>query len=208
MFFIDTNGIVFILGTRHVLYRQGDGPPTAHTIDESKGRLLMLRITKAEDQAVRLVMRLADVGAQMTLGQLAEQENLPEPTVAKLLGQLRRGGVVEAIRGRHGGYVLAGSPAEISVGRVLESLGMGQSPDQPCDANADPGCECPRNEDCGLRAVWRYLQIQVAGLLDKITIADLMRVERTVGDQLEQIWPLEDSATGETDEPRAMSEGA
>ncbi len=168
----------------------------------------MLRITKAEDQAVRLVMRLADVGSQMTLGQLAEQENLPEPTVAKLLGQLRRGGVVEAIRGRHGGYVLAAAPGEISVGQVLESLGMAQSPEQPCEPNADPGCECPRNEDCGLRAVWRYLQAQVAGLLDKTTIADLMRVERTVGDQLEQIWPLENSGSGETDEPRAMSEGA
>ena len=77
----------------------------------------MFRISKAEEQALRLTMRLASVGTQQTLGELAEAERLPEPTVAKLLGQLKRGGVVEAVRGRRGGYVLADQPAMISAAR-------------------------------------------------------------------------------------------
>ena len=59
----------------------------------------MFRVTRAEEQAVRLSMRLAMVREQMTLAQLAQAEDLPEPTVAKLLNMLRRGGVVEAVRG-------------------------------------------------------------------------------------------------------------
>ncbi|MBD3221826.1 Rrf2 family transcriptional regulator [bacterium] len=168
----------------------------------------MLRITKAEDQAVRLVMQLATSGEQLTLGQLAEREALPEPTVAKLLGQLRRGGVVEAIRGRHGGYTLAGTPDEISAGQVLRALGSDPAPDHPCVVDPSNGGDCPRTEDCGLRAVWRHLQIQVNGLLEKTTIADLLRVEDNVGGRLHQLWPREDGGSSETPAPNAYSEGA
>jgi len=173
----------------------------------------MLRITKAEDQAVRLVMQLAASGEQMTLGQLAEREGLPEPTVAKLLGQLRRGGVVEAIRGRHGGYVLGGDPEQITTGSVLRALGSDPAPDHPCVLDPETGGgDCPRTGDCGLRAVWRYLAQQVAGLLEKTTIADLLKVEQSVGGQLQQLWPLEEEATAknhdDTGADRALSEGA
>lgn len=154
----------------------------------------MLRITKAEDQAVRLVMRLAATGEQQTLGQLAEQEALPEPTVAKLLGQLRRGGVVEAIRGRHGGYVLSRDPADIPVAEVLRALGSGPVSDHPCVESPENGGDCPRTDDCGLRAVWRHLQEQVNGLLENTTMADLLRVEASVGGHVQQIWPAENAS--------------
>jgi Rrf2 family protein len=84
---------------------------------------MMLRISKAEDQAIRLCMRLAKQSGQQTLSVLAAQEAMPEPTAAKLLGLLRRGGIVAALRGRNGGYELAAPPAEISVAAVLRSLG-------------------------------------------------------------------------------------
>ena len=169
----------------------------------------MLRITKAEDQAVRLVMQLAATGEQLTLGQLAEREGLPEPTVAKILGQLRRGGVVEAIRGRHGGYVLGGDPAAISAGQVLRALGSEPAPDHPCVLDPDSGGgDCPRTGDCGLRAVWRYLAQQVTGLLESTSIADLLEVERNVGGRLQQLWPLETEGQDTTGADRALSEGA
>jgi len=168
----------------------------------------MLRITKAEDQAVRLVMRLAATGEQMTLGLLAERESLPEPTVAKLLGLLRRGGVVEAIRGRHGGYVLARDPGEISAAEVLRSLGSDPAPDHPCVEAPENGGDCPRTEDCGLRAVWRHLQVQVTGLLENTSVADLLRVESSVGGHLHQLWPREDGGPEIIDAKRAFSEGA
>ena len=101
----------------------------------------MFRVTRAEEQAVRLTMRLATEGCQKTLGELAVEENLPEPTVAKLLGMLRRGGVVQAVRGRHGGYVLAGAPETISAGAVIRSVCGDEVFEFPChDANEPPDC--------------------------------------------------------------------
>lgn len=167
----------------------------------------MLRITKAEEQAVRLIMRLAEAGGRMTLGQLADKESLPEPTVAKLLGQLRRGGVVEAIRGRHGGYVLANPPADISTACVLRALGCEPAPDHPCVTDPINGGDCPRIGDCGLRAVWRHLQLQVTDLLEGMSIADLLRVEKSVGDKLERLWPVENEGQVDSSVARAFPRG-
>lgn len=147
----------------------------------------MFRITRAEEQAVRLIMRLASVGRQQTLGELAEAEVLPEPTVAKLLGYLRRGGVVEAVRGRNGGYVLADAPENISAGRVIESV-SGESPfTHPCTDQMDT--DCPRSNDCGLRPVWHYLESRVTDVLEQTSIADLLKKEATASVEIQDLWP-------------------
>jgi Rrf2 family protein len=168
----------------------------------------MLRITKAEDQAVRLVMQLAVSGEQLTLGQLAQLEGLPEPTVAKLLGQLRRGGVVEAVRGRHGGYALAAPASEITAAQVLRALGNDPAPEHHCVSDPASGGACPRTADCGLRAVWRHLQLQVAALLDQTSVADLLQVERRVGGHLQQLWPTGPEQRDSHGAGRALTEGA
>jgi len=175
------------------------------SVNESK---TMLRITKAEDQAVRLVMQLALAGEQLTLGELARRESLPEPTVAKLLGQLRRGDVVQAIRGRHGGYILSAPPAELSAAQVLRALGSDPAPTHPCVSDPQNAGDCPRAEDCGLRAVWRHLQAQVTDLLTRTSIADLLDLEREVGGHLSEIWPLEERSKLDTGAGRAYTEGA
>ncbi len=148
----------------------------------------MFKINKAEEQAMRLTLRLAATGKQQTLSDLAEAEELPEPTVAKVLGQLRRGGVVDAVRGRHGGYVLAGKPAEISASQVLSSVSVGFIAGSPCPRHGkDP---CPRDSDCGLRSVWQHLEKTLSEVLEQTNIADLLEKESTVANRLQNRWPL------------------
>jgi Rrf2 family protein len=149
----------------------------------------MFRVTRAEEQAVRLTMRLAAEGGQKTLSELALDEQLPEPTVAKLLGMLRRGGVVNAVRGRHGGYVLAGTPETISAGSVIRSVSGEDVFEFPCH-DADEPPDCPRNTDCGLRPVWRHLGERVAEVLEQTSIADLLKREATQSRALQELWPL------------------
>ena len=149
----------------------------------------MFRVNRAEEQAVRLIMRLAVVGEQMTLSDLAVAENLPEPTVAKLLGMLRRGGVVEAVRGRNGGYILAEVPGRTSVASVIRSISGHKVFEYPCSA-ASGRPDCHRTEDCGLRAVWQLLDSRVADVLEKTSIADLLHTEASASRTLENLWPL------------------
>lgn len=149
----------------------------------------MFRVTRAEEQAVRLIMRLAVVGEQLTLSDLALAEDLPEPTVAKLLGMLRRGGVVEAVRGRNGGYVLARSPDQTSAASVIRSISGELVFEYPCsEANEQP--DCPRTDNCGLRPVWQHLGSRVAEVLEQTSIADLLRKEEAASANLQNLWPL------------------
>lgn len=147
----------------------------------------MFRITRAEEQALRLIMRLAATGQQQTLGELADGESLPEPTVAKLLGYLRRGGVVDAVRGRNGGYILADEPARISAAKVIGCINGDPAFSYPCTNPSD--ADCPRVGDCGLRPVWRHLENRVTAVLEQTSIADLLRSEAAASANLQDLWP-------------------
>lgn len=147
----------------------------------------MFRVSRAEEQALRLIMRLAASGQQQTLGELAEGEGLPEPTVAKLLGYLRRGAVVEAVRGRNGGYILADHPERISAGQVLGCINGDTAFEYPCGNPSVP--TCPRNSDCGLRPVWRHLETRVAEVLDQTSVADLLKKEKDAALGVGTLWP-------------------
>ena len=54
---------------------------------------------------------------------IAQRQDLPAPYLEKLLIELRRAGLVESLRGAQGGYRLAHSPAQISLGQILEAVG-------------------------------------------------------------------------------------
>jgi Rrf2 family protein len=149
----------------------------------------MFRVTRAEEQAVRLVMRLAASGGQQTLAVLADAEKLPEPTVAKLLGMLRRGGVVEAVRGRNGGYVLAGRPEGISAAAVVQAVSGPDVFEYPC-ADALERPDCTRSTNCGLRPVWRHLGERVSEVLQQTSVADLLQREAEASRNLQELWPL------------------
>jgi Rrf2 family protein len=150
----------------------------------------MFRVTRAEEQAVRLIMRMATLDRQVTLSELAEHEKLPEPTVAKMLGMLRREGVVSAVRGRNGGYVLNERPAAISAAEVVRAVSNGATFGYPCrDASHPP--DCPRTDNCGLRPMWRHLERRVNEVLQQTSIEDLLKSETKADRDLQNLWSLD-----------------
>jgi Rrf2 family protein len=147
-----------------------------------------MKISKAEEHALRLAVRLAREGRQMTLSELAELERLPEPTVAKLVGRMRRGGVVTAVRGRNGGYELAASADETDVASVIRSLGKPLL-DGACSATEPRDAHCPHLANCGVRSMWHHLESRLAAVLERTTLADLCRDESLVTLQMTERWP-------------------
>lgn len=154
-----------------------------------------MKISKAEEQSLRLLTCLARAGDQLTLTELAEREHLPEPTVAKLLARLRRGDVVRALRGRNGGYALSRPAARTTVADVIRALGgtilvgAGCSPARPLDAS------CPHVDDCGMRPMWRLLERRLEQVFENTSMADLCRPEFQVTRQLTELWPEERGET-------------
>ncbi|MBC8424006.1 Rrf2 family transcriptional regulator [bacterium] len=132
-----------------------------------------MKIMKTDEQALRITTCLARGGGQMTQAEIAAAERLPQPTVTKLLSQLRRGGVVRTVRGRLGGYELARPAGEISVAEVMTSLGRPLLVGSECSHEDPMDAICPHVGDCGLRSVWRALSARIASLLEGTSLADL-----------------------------------
>lgn len=133
-----------------------------------------MRITKAEEYGLRLVIRLAAEGGQLTIRELADREQLPEATVAKVVGRLRHAGVVAAERGRNGGYALTRAAEQITIARVVEAFDERMYDPTFCD-RMSPGQEtCAHSTSCGLRPVWRGLTAVIGDFLAGITVADVV----------------------------------
>lgn len=135
-----------------------------------------------------MALRLAESGEQMTLGELAEVERLPEPTVAKILAKLRRAGIARATRGRKGGYELVASPEETTVAQLVHALGSTRTPGRFCQAGHMNAAECHHSGDCSLRSVWDFLEARMFQVLENTSLADLQKTRRQIDVHLEGLW--------------------
>ena len=95
---------------------------------------------------------------------------VPEAYLEQLLGALRRAGLVTAVRGAQGGYLLARPPEEITVRNILEAV---EGPLSFSDCVTHPESPCERSAHCPAKGVWEYLTGEINSLLDRITLADM-----------------------------------
>ena len=152
-----------------------------------------MKVTKEEEQGLRLALSLARTDGRSTLGDLAEREQLSVALTAKILGKLRRGGVVRALRGRNGRYELSATAEDVSVADVLHALAP--TVVRGCfNADRTDAQSCPHVDDCSLRPVWQHIEQQVSGVLEQITLMDLLREEQQVNEQVERLWPPRSAA--------------
>lgn len=70
-----------------------------------------------------LELSLQADGVPLSVRTIADRQAIPAPYLEKLLIALRHANIVESVRGVHGGYRLARSPASIFLGQVLEAVG-------------------------------------------------------------------------------------
>ena len=101
----------------------------------------------------------------ISLRQMAET-GIQLDYLEQLLAALRRGGLVNAVRGAQGGYQLSRSPAEITVGEIR---GATEGPVRFCDCATDAAA-CSQRDHCDTQHMWHYLSDQMNGLLDSITL--------------------------------------
>ena len=98
---------------------------------------------------------------------------VPEDYLEQLLGNLRRAGLVTTVRGAQGGYQLAKAPEAITVGDIIDAT---EGPLTISECISDEGC-CHRSGECRTRRVWEYLSNSINGLLQSISLRDMLEQE-------------------------------
>jgi Rrf2 family transcriptional regulator, iron-sulfur cluster assembly transcription factor len=139
-----------------------------------------MKITAQEEYGLRMLIRIAGCMDQegMSIPQLSEAEGLTPHYVAKLTRILRMKGFINSTPGNRGGYVLAMPASEIVINEVLKALGGPLFDQQFCGSHAGSFKLCTNSVDCSTRSLWQMIQHIVDGLLDKITLHDLVNTEK------------------------------
>jgi Rrf2 family protein len=114
-----------------------------------------------------LDLSLQPAGSCSSVSAIAERQHLPAPYLEKLLIELRRSHLVASVRGAHGGYRLAQSPAQISLGQILEAVGESVSP------LAQLAITPEQAEDWVTSMLWQRLHQKLKEAFYSITLEDL-----------------------------------
>jgi FeS assembly SUF system regulator len=141
---------------------------------EATGRTSeVIRLTNLADYAVVVMAAAArEPETKLSAARVAELTGIPAPTVAKLMGTLARGGLLNASRGVAGGFTLARAPAAISVAEVVEVV------DGPIALTSCAGGDvndCAMEGHCAVRGHWGPINRAVRGALAAVTLADLVQ---------------------------------
>ncbi|MBD2717448.1 Rrf2 family transcriptional regulator [Synechococcus sp. FACHB-909] len=121
--------------------------------------------------ALKALLELAlDPPRWQSVSALAEAQDLPGPMLEQLMLKLRRAALVEARRGRQGGYRLRRPPAEVPLAAILAAV---EAPAGSLFALGD-GEEDPRPSDRVTRVLNRRLLQALERELDQLTLEDLL----------------------------------
>lgn len=134
-----------------------------------------MKISTKGRYALRLMLDIAlhSGGAAVPLRDVAQRQEISDKYLEQIVTQLSRAGLVRSVRGAGGGYLLTRESAEYTVGEILRTLEGNLAP-VSC-ADADDVCRCTRAEQCVTVEVWRDIQAAVSGVVDHLTLADLVK---------------------------------
>ncbi len=134
-----------------------------------------MRITALEEYGLRCMVLLAHSGQKvsLTLSDFAEGEGLSIPYAGKLLMILKKAGLVKAIRGRNGGYVLIKEPEDIRLKEIFDALGDPVFSPGYCDRFTGENEVCVHTDDCTVRYIWKSFNMFIANMLSGITLANI-----------------------------------
>jgi Rrf2 family cysteine metabolism transcriptional repressor len=120
----------------------------------------------------RLMVDLAQHYAEgpVALKAIAERQELSVKYLEQLIIPLKTAGLIRSVRGRQGGYMLAGKPAIISVGRILEAL-EGELALVDCVADSEV---CDRWADCPTRNIWVKMTDLLETNLFSLSLQDIL----------------------------------
>jgi len=118
--------------------------------------------------AVHYIAAHGDDGA-VSAKRIAEQFNIPQERLAKILQRLAKKKLITSHNGPKGGYVLTRAPGEITVGQVVRAL-EGPVRIVSCMVEDD---DCPQFSRCNLRGPVQKIQAGISSVLDTMTLAEL-----------------------------------
>lgn len=134
----------------------------------------MLKLSKMTDYAAVLMAHIARTPDQLfTATDIAEQVQIPKPTVSKALKMLQKSGLLVSHRGAQGGYGLSRPPKQITASDILVAI---EGPFAMTDCSQEDAL-CDLQDTCGVADNWQRVSLAMHQLLQSITLVQLAQKE-------------------------------
>lgn len=132
-----------------------------------------MRLTNYTDYSLRVLIYLAvkPHGDKSTITEITEAYQISRNHLTKVIHQLGKIGLIETTRGRGGGITLAKAPTDIKIGDVVRET----EEDFRIVECFGPDNKCVLTPVCGLRHVLHDALQAYLAVLDKYTLADLVK---------------------------------
>lgn len=132
----------------------------------------MLVSTKGR-YALRVMLELAErpAGEYAALGTIAADQGISEKYLESIVAVLSKAGLVDALRGKGGGYRLNRPAKDYSVGEILRLTEGSIAPVSCLECSPN---RCDRADGCKTLPMWEKLNELICGYLDSVTLANLL----------------------------------
>ncbi len=137
-----------------------------------------MKVSTKGRYALRLMLDLAmngEEGNVIRIKDIAERQQISDKYLEQIISVLNKAGYVRSVRGPQGGYTLKKKPEEYTVGMILR-LTEGSLAPVPCVEDEELFCE--REKQCATVEVWKRLNDAVNNVLDNMTLADLVEIQK------------------------------
>lgn len=132
-----------------------------------------MKVSTKGRYALRLMIDIAinDNGEPVRVKDISARQNISMKYLEQIISILNKAGYVRAIRGPQGGYRLVKKPSEYTAGMILR-LTEGSLAPVSCLEYEEK--ECQREDVCATLELWRKLDEAIRGVVDAVTLEDLV----------------------------------
>lgn len=131
-----------------------------------------MKISTKGRYALRMLVDISvhETDGFISLKEISDRQNISKKYLEQIVPLLTRNGILRTNRGNKGGYALAKSKDDITVGEVLRATEGSLAPVAclECEVN-----DCPRADVCDTLFVWEGLQKVISEYLDGISIGNI-----------------------------------
>lgn len=133
----------------------------------------MIKLGKLTDYAIAVMGQLAQENADASCSAhyLSGKTGVPEPTVAKVLKLLSKGGLVSSVRGAAGGYKLAKTADQVPIADIITTMD-GPIAIVSCVDGQQEACEMW--ETCPTRGNWGHVNEAIKTALEGVKLTQML----------------------------------
>ncbi len=149
-----------------------------------------MRLSKRGEYGLRAMIALAEPAKKdaapqmMQIKEIAQREQISPKFLEQILLTLKNAGLLHSKMGVGGGYYLARSASEITLGQIFRVLDGPVAPIKCVSQMAYEPCGCPDETTCGLRLAMGDVRNAIADLLDHTSLSDVTKRQNALRKKL------------------------